>query len=117
LGDILSQNEIDELLKALNAGELDVNKIHSSTQERKITTHNFRRPSKFAKDHLKTLNMIYDNYARLVTNFLTGYLRTLVQVDMATVETLAYNDFINSIANPAILAIVDFSPLVQLILY
>ncbi|HHW47829.1 MAG TPA: flagellar motor switch protein FliM [Clostridiaceae bacterium] len=111
MGDILSQNEIDELLKALNAGELDVNKIHSSNQERKITTHNFRRPSKFAKDHLKTLNMIYDNYARLITNFLTGYLRTLVQVDVVTVETLAYNDFINSIANPAILAIVDFSPL------
>jgi len=111
LGDILSQNEIDELRKALNTGELDVEKIHTTNQERKITSHNFRRPSKFAKDHLKTLNMIYDNYARLVTNFLTGYLRTLVQVDVVTVETLAYNDFSNSIANPAILAIVDLSPL------
>ena len=27
------------------------------------------RASKFAKDHIKTLNIIYDNYARLVTNF------------------------------------------------
>jgi len=111
VGDILSQNEIDELLKALNTGEINVLDIQTSNKEKKIRTHDFRRPSKFAKDHLKTLNIIHDNYARLVTNFLTGYLRTLVQVDVVTVETLAYSDFSNSIPDPAILAVVDFSPL------
>lgn len=111
MGDILSQNEIDELLKALNTGEIDVQQMQSTTQEKKIRSHDFRRPSKFAKEHLKTLNIIHDNYARLVTNFLTGYLRTLVQVDVVSVETLAYNDFSNSIANPVVIAIIDFSPL------
>jgi len=111
LGDILSQNEIDELLKALNTGELNVQEIKNTTQEKKITSHNFRRPSKFAKEHLKTLHIMHDNYARLVTNFLTGYLRTLVQVDVISVETLAYNEFTNSIGNPVVLAVVDFSPL------
>ena len=111
LGDILSQNEIDELLKALDTGELNVQEIKNTTQEKRITSHNFRRPSKFAKEHLKTLHIMHDNYARLVTNFLTGYLRTLVQVDVISVETLAYNEFTNSIGNPVVLAIVDFSPL------
>jgi flagellar motor switch protein FliM len=111
MGDILSQNEIDELLKALNTGEINVLDIQTSNKEKKIRTHDFRRPSKFAKDHLKTLNIIHDNYARLVTNFLTGYMRTLVQVDVVTVETLAYSDFSNSIPDPAILSVVDFSPL------
>lgn len=111
MGDILSQNEIDELLKALNTGELNVQEIKNTTQEKKITSHNFRRPSKFAKEHLKTLHIMHDNYARLVTNFLTGYLRTLVQVDVISVETLAYNEFTNSIGNPVVLAVVDFSPL------
>lgn len=117
MGDILSQNEIDELLKALNTGEIDVQQMQSTTQEKKIRSHDFRRPSKFAKDQLKTLNMIHDNYARLVTNFLTGYLRTLVQVDVISVEPLAYNDFSNSISNPAILAIMDFSPLTGSIVF
>lgn len=111
MGDILSQYEIDELLKALNTGEIDVQQMQTTTQEKKIRSHDFRRPSKFAKDHLKTLNIIYDNYARMVTNFLTGYLRTLVQVDVISVESLAYIDFSNSIANPVIFAVVDFSPL------
>jgi len=111
MGDILSQNEIDELLKALNTGEIDVQDIQTTTREKKVRSHDFRRPSKFAKDHLKTLNIIYDNYARLVTNFLTGYLRNLVQVEVISVESLAYADFSNSIANPVIIAIVDFAPL------
>ena len=117
MGDILSQNEIDELLKALNTGEIDVRQIQSATQEKKIRVHDFRRPSKFAKDHLRTLHIIHDNYARLITNFLTGYLRTLVQVDVVSVESLAYNDFINSISNPAVLAIVDFTPLTGSIVF
>lgn len=111
MGDILSQNEIDDLLKALSTGEIDAHKIQTNTQEKKIKNHDFRRASKFAKDHIKTLNIIYDNYARLVTNFLTGYLRTLVQVDVVTVEAMPYSDFSNSVANPVILAIIDFAPL------
>lgn len=111
MGDILSQNEIDDLLKALSTGEIDAQEIQTTKQEKKVRTHDFRRASKFAKDQIKTLNIIYDNYARLVTNFLTGYLRTLVQVDVVTVEALPYSDFSNSVSNPVILAIIDFAPL------
>lgn len=117
MGDILSQNEIDELLKALNTGEIDVHQMNKTVEERKIKTHDFRRPSKFAKDHIKTLNIIHDNYARLVTNFLSGYLRTLVQVEVISVEAIAYYEFNNSISNPAVLAIVDFLPLSGTIIF
>ncbi|NMB32955.1 MAG: flagellar motor switch protein FliM [Clostridium sp.] len=111
MGDILSQNEIDELLNALNTGELDVGKISSESEGKKVKLHDFRRPSKFGKDHLRTLNVIHDNYARMVTNFLSGYLRTLVQVEVISVEPIAYYEFSNSLSNPVVLAISDFSPL------
>lgn len=111
MGDILSQNEIDRLLQQLNTGELDVKEITKDTSEKKVRTHDFRRPSKFAKDHIRTLQIINENYARLLTNFLSGYLRTLVQVDVQTVQALQYSEFTNSIANPAVLGIVNFNPL------
>lgn len=111
MGDILSQNEIDELLKALNTGEIDVHQMQNTTQEKKIKSHDFRRPSKFAKDHLKTLHIINENYSRLVTNFLSGYLRTLVQVEVISVEPLQYLEFTNSISNPVVLGVIDFTPL------
>jgi len=123
MGDILSQNEIDELLNTLNIGEpVEKEKNNSSDMKnyyegKNIKIHDFRRPSKFAKDQLKTLNIIHDNYARLVTNFLTGYLRTLVQVNVVKVETLAYMDFNSSIINPSVLGFVDFNPLPGIMIF
>lgn len=111
LGEILTQSEIDELLRALNTGEIDVEEITEASEEKKIVKYDFSRPSKFSKDHLRALKNIYENYARLVTNFLTGYLRALVQMDVVEVQALTYYDFIGSISNPVVLPIVKFAPL------
>jgi flagellar motor switch protein FliM len=111
VGDILSQNEIDELLRALTTGDIDVQQIQSTKTEKKIKLHDFKKPPKFANDHKRTLQFINENYARLVQSFLSGYLRSLVQVDVLSVDALQYSEFSNSLANPVVLAIVDFSPL------
>lgn len=111
MGDILSQEEINELIKALSTGEIDAEQIQTAKEERKIKTYNFRKPEKFAKDHLKTLQFIHENYARIIASFLTGYLRTLVEIELIAVESMLYSDFSNSIANPVILGMVDFTPL------
>lgn len=111
MGDILSQNEIDELLKALTTGDIDVQQIQSTKTEKKVKLHDFKKPPKFANDHKRTLQFINENYARLVQSFLSGYLRTLVQVDVLSVDALQYSEFSNSLANPVVLCIVDFSPL------
>ena len=117
MGDILSQNEIDQLLQALSTGEVDAQALNKEKSERKIRDHDFSRPSKFAKDHIRTLHFIHENYARFLTNFLSGYLRTLVQVDVQTVEALQYSEFTNSIANPAVLGVCEFHPMQGAIIY
>lgn len=111
LGDVLSQNEIDELLRSLTSGEISVQEIVDEPTERKIRNYDFRRPNKFAKDHLRTLNMIHENFSRLVQSFLSGYLRALVQIDVISVEQLTYYEFNNSISNPVILGIIELTPL------
>jgi flagellar motor switch protein FliM len=63
VGDILSQNEIDDLLKALSTGEIDAQQMQTTTQEKKVKSHDFKRASKFAKDHIRTLNIINENYS------------------------------------------------------
>lgn len=111
MGDILSQSEIDELLRSLTSGELSIEEIQKPKQERNIRVYDFKRPSKFAKDHLRTLQMIFENYTRIVTTFLSGYLRTVVQMDVLSVEQLTYYEFSNSLSNPVVMGIVNFSPL------
>lgn len=109
MGEILSQDEIDKLLNQLNSGDSE-DVLLKPENERKVVTYNFARPSKFNKEQLKTLELIFDGYSRLLSSFLTGYLRTTVSVEVANAEQLPYNDFSASISNPAILSIVDFKP-------
>lgn len=111
MSDVLSQNEIDDLLSALNSGDVDVSEITEEKNEKKVRKYDFSRPDKFAKEHLKTLEVIHENFARLLNNFLSGYLRTFIEIEILNAESLIYTEFANAISNPAILGIIDFSPL------
>ncbi len=111
MSEVLSQNEIDALLQALSSGEVDAQKIRKETEEMKIKEYDFRRPNKFAKDQLRTLQIIYENFSMLLKNFLSAYLRTVVHVEVLSVEQLTSYEFMNAISNPAVLGVVDFLPL------
>lgn len=110
MGDVLSQNEIDNLLAALSSGELDAEEI-KQTSEKKVKNYDFARPSKFSKEHLRTLNIIFEHYARLLSTNLPAYLRKNVQVEVINSEAVTYSEFTNALSNPVILGIIDFAPL------
>jgi len=117
MGDILSQSEIDDILRQMTEGGAEQVAADSESTGKKVRVFDFKRPSKFAKDQLKTINIIHENYSRLATNFLTAHLRTLVHVDVIAVDALPYGDFSNSLTNPDVLAIIDFSPLTGSIIF
>ena len=111
MSEVLSQNEIDALLKALSTGEVDVEEIKDEGLEKKIRNYDFKSPKKLAKDQLRTLQIIHENFSRMLNTFLSGYLRSFIQTEVLSVEELSYYEFNNSIANPAVLAIANFTPL------
>lgn len=111
MSEVLSQNEIDALLSALNSGEISVSEIEEVKEERKVREYNFKLPNKFAKDHTRTLQIMHENFARLLQTYLSGFLRALVQIEVISVDQLTYNEFTNSMPNPSVLGIVDFAPL------
>ena len=110
MSEVLSQNEIDNLLAALSTGELDVEQMQSS-DEKKVKDYDFRRPAKFSKEHLRTLEIIYEHYGRILSTTLPLYLRKNVSISVANSETVTYSEFSNALSNPVILGIVNFQPL------
>lgn len=110
MGDVLSQNEIDNLLSALNSGEFDPDEV-GETEDKQVKDYNFARPSKFSKEHLRTLVFIFEHYARLLSTNLPVYLRKNVQVEVMHSEAVTYQEFSNSLSNPVILGVVNFAPL------
>ena len=110
MGEVLSQNEIDSLLKALSSGELDAEEIKEKN-EKQVKNYDFARPAKFSKEHLRTLEIIFEHYGRLLSTNLPVYLRKNVQVEVMSSEAVTYSEFSNALSNPVLLGIVNFAPL------
>ena len=110
MGDVLSQNEIDSLLQALSSGELDVEEIKDNN-EKQVKDYDFARPSKFSKEHLRTLEIVFEHYGRLLSTNLPVFLRKSVQVEVMNSEAVTYSEFSNALSNPVLLGIVNFAPL------
>ncbi len=110
MGDVLSQEEIDNLLSAISSGEVDADEIKGA-DERSVKNYDFKRPAKFSKEHLRTLELIFEHYGRLLSTNLPVYLRKNIQVTVVSSETVTFNEFTNALSNPVILGIVNFQPL------
>ena len=111
MGEVLSQSEIDNLLKALRSGELDVDEMKNN-DEKQVKNYDFARPSKFSKEHLRTLEIIFEHFGRLLATNLPAYLRKSVSVDVVNSEVVIYSEFSNALSNPVLLGVVGMQPLV-----
>ncbi|CAJ1002441.1 MULTISPECIES: flagellar motor switch protein FliM [Bacillales] len=111
MAEVLSQSEIDALLAALSSGEMDANELKKEESERKVKVYDFKRALRFSKDQIRGLTRIHENYARLLTTYFSAQLRTFVQITVASVDQLPYDEFIRSIPKMTILNIFEAPPL------
>ncbi|MDN4607455.1 flagellar motor switch protein FliM [Sporosarcina highlanderae] len=109
--DILSQHEIDALLSALSTGEMSAENMKKEDGTRKVKVYDFKRALRFSKDQIRSLTRIHENFARLLTTYFSAQLRTYIQIHVATVDQIPFEEFIRSIPNMTLLNIFDVSPL------
>ena len=109
--EVLSQDEIDQLLTAINSGDTEPQDFRPTTDTRKIKIYDFKRPDKFSKEQIRTVSIMHETFARLTTTSLSAQLRSMVHVHVASVDQLTYEEFIRSIPTPTTLAIVNMDPL------
>jgi flagellar motor switch protein FliM len=109
--EVLSQEEIDQLLTAINAGDTEPEDFRPAADTRKIKIYDFKRPDKFSKEQIRTVSIMHETFARLTTTALSATLRSMVHVHVASVDQLTYEEFIRSIPTPTTLAIINMDPL------
>lgn len=97
-------------MKALSTGELDADEM-KNTDERQVKDYDFARPAKFSKEHLRTLEIIFEHFGRLLATNLPAYLRKSVSVDVVNSEVVIYSEFSNALSNPVLLGVVGMDPL------
>jgi flagellar motor switch protein FliM len=110
--DTLSQAEIDALLAAVAADPKDADADGGGGgRAKRIQNMDFRRPSKFNKDQLHTLEMLHDTFSRLGGTYLSSALRCMTDITVLGAEQVTYGEFIASLPVPALTAILELEPL------
>jgi flagellar motor switch protein FliM len=99
---VLSQEEIDNVF----------NKTKDTDQEdsRRAIPYDFRRPDRIAKDQLRSIHLLHENFARSVASSLSGYLRQYVTANLVSVEQLSFLEFTQCLPSPTTLIALGLRP-------
>ncbi len=114
--EILSRSEVDQLLSSIEEIDSALEKEKQTSQatdsiiQKRIQLYDFRHPDRFSKEQLRTIEIMHETFARLVTNNFSTQLRTLVSVQIASVSQITYEEFVKTVANPTLFAVIDMRP-------
>jgi len=111
MADILSQDEVDLLLSAVTEGEEVAEAATPQPADMQLTAYDFRRPERVSKEQLKGLQILFDAFAREVSILFPPFLRTVVRLDLTSLDQLTYDEFILSVSRPTSLTVINMAPL------
>jgi flagellar motor switch protein FliM len=100
---VLSQQEIDSVFRSLQAqaGRDDI--------ARRAQPYDFRRPDRIAKDQLRSIHILHENFARGLGSSLSAYLRAYVVVNLVSVEQLSFMEFLQCLPSPTVMVSLGMS--------
>jgi flagellar motor switch protein FliM len=116
VADVLDQSEVDALLAAVETGGVETAAnpavVSRPTQPaREVHAYDFKRPERVTKEQMRALEGIHESFGRNFGAFLSGFLRTIVEIRLATAEQLTYSEFIHSLPNPTNFNVLTAEPL------
>jgi flagellar motor switch protein FliM len=105
LNKLLSSQEMDSLLSALNSGQLDSQDKKVKDEKSKVRAYDFRRPIKLSKEYISTLYMIFENFSKIAGNMVSNLTHTNVDIKIGAIEQVSFDEFMHSIPNPTLLGL------------
>jgi flagellar motor switch protein FliM len=99
----LSQEEIDSVFSAAQ-GKRPEDDVKNAV------AYDFRRPDRIAKDQLRAIHLLHDNFARNLASSLSAFLRQYAMVSLVSVEQLSFSEFSQCLPSPTCLVSLALSP-------
>ncbi len=106
--DVLDQAEVDALLSAIDTGALDEaggGREQAERPQREVAVYDFKRPERVSKEQLRAITALHEGFSRNFGAALSGFMRTIIEVELSSVEQLTYSQFILSLPNPTCFAL------------
>lgn len=112
MGQILSQEEVDALLKGVVGGDIETESDISVTDEgEEAQAFDFAAQDKVIRGRMPSLDAINDRFARFFRNTLSSMLRRMVDVTPVSLDTLKFGNFMRSLPVPSSIHIIRVEPL------
>ncbi len=119
MADVLDQSEVDALLAAVDTGEVTAearpveifSRSRRDIEEIEIRSYDFKRPERVSKDQMRALQTLHEAFARNFGASLSGFMRTIVEIKVATCEQMTYGEFTAGLPNPTCFNLVECSSL------
>lgn len=108
---ILSNEEVEALLSAIETGQVLVGQKAEPKREKKIQHYDFRRPDRFPREQKRRLQKISEEMAKAIGISLSRFLRTSVAVELIAIEEFSYEVFMNSFTDIVCANVINLKPL------
>lgn len=104
MADVLSQNEVESLLSALdpsaNSGGASRPATRNADFNSQISIYDFKRPERVSKEQMRAFRALHESFSREFGAALSGMLRSIIEVKLISVDQLTYSEFVFSLENP-----------------
>jgi len=113
MADILSQEEIDALLDVVEDEGDDVLDSGSGDllPQRQVTLYDFKRPNRVSKEQLRAFRGVHDKMARSLASQISSIMRSIVEIQLHSVDQMTYGEFLMSLPNPTSFNVFSMKPL------
>lgn len=122
MAEVLNQDDIDALLKAVESGEAGpatsepMGRVFSRRKgkdlaELEVRPYDFKRPERVSKDQMRALENLHEGFGRSFGASLSGFLRTIVEVNTASIEQMTFSEFTHGLPNPTCFNLLSAEPL------
>lgn len=107
---ILSQEEVDALLRGISDGDVETEQEPSSDIEG-IRSYDLTSQDRIIRGRMPTLEIINDRFARLYRTSMSASLRKVIDVTVTQTEMIKFGEFIRTLPVPTSLHILRMEPL------
>ena len=106
---ILSQEEIDALLSAMDRGDVD---LEQTKGEPEVAPYSLTSQNIMLRDQFSALEEVYDKFAALLNGSLSSMLQRSIEVEFVSTEMVKYQECINAFSAPTSFIIFNMEPLI-----
>jgi flagellar motor switch protein FliM len=107
---ILTQDEVDALLKGMGGGEVET-ETDQNTDEAGITRYDLTNQDRIIRGRMPTLEIINDRFARFFRQTMSTALRKVIDISAFSIDMIKFGEFMRALPVPTSLHIFKAEPL------